>query len=392
MSNPSFICVTNIPSPYRIDEFTYLDQEFSLRGINFEVIFMAPSEEGRSWKYDSSKYSFKSRVAPGLHPRIGNFEFHFNVGLLFDLLKRKPDWILIGGGWSLPTSISISTGMKLLRPNCPVLFWVEATPSSPVFFQGKGLKGLIKRFFLNIYDGYVVPGQSSKMFLETLEIKNKPMIKLSNFIDSGFFREGVNKAKNNYEEIRNNFNVSPDEIVLLCPARLIPQKGILEFLEKIGSVINNRTKILLAGDGCLRKEIESYIINNNINYVYLLGHQSIEKMLELYAISDLLLLPSISETYGFVCVEALWSGLPILISKKVGAISEVLVEEKNGWSFDPQNEADVKSKFQKATSIDSAELKEMGNYSLKLADENFNIEASANLFVRDLLARFPIPK
>ena len=127
-----------------------------------------------------------------------------------------------------------------------------------------------------------------------------------------------------------------DEIVFLCPARLIPEKGILEFLSAVVDLPQNQFTILLAGDGPLRREIAALVTEKGMPHVCLLGHQDTRRLIQLYALSDVLLLPSPCEPYGFVAVEALWAGLPLLLSDKVGALPEGAgTGSERFWKFHP---------------------------------------------------------
>jgi glycosyltransferase involved in cell wall biosynthesis len=46
-------------------------------------------------------------------------------------------------------------------------------------------------------------------------------------------------------------------------------------------------------------------------------------MLKLYSMADVYVMPSVSEPFGIVCLEAMWADTPTIISKQSGA-SEVL--------------------------------------------------------------------
>jgi|JI10StandDraft_1071094.scaffolds.fasta_scaffold44026_2 glycosyltransferase involved in cell wall biosynthesis len=48
-----------------------------------------------------------------------------------------------------------------------------------------------------------------------------------------------------------------------------------------------------------------------------------------------LVFPSVQETYGFVVIEALALGLPVLISTKPGAVDDLIDNGVNGWLVDP---------------------------------------------------------
>ena len=79
--------------------------------------------------------------------------------------------------------------------------------------------------------------------------------------------------------------------------------------------------------------IENTIKKTNLD-VRLLGYQQQNIVMELYAIADFFVLPSLSDPNPLTCIEALWCGLPLLVSKHVGNYPEVIENGQNGYVFD----------------------------------------------------------
>jgi glycosyltransferase involved in cell wall biosynthesis len=61
----------------------------------------------------------------------------------------------------------------------------------------------------------------------------------------------------------------------------------------------------------------------------------------LYASADVFCLPSIDEGFGMVVLEAMTSGLPVMVSRNVGA-SDIITEGKDGFVFDIRSPAAIK--------------------------------------------------
>jgi len=62
-------------------------------------------------------------------------------------------------------------------------------------------------------------------------------------------------------------------------------------------------------------------VNSGIHF---LGHQGIDEIPKLYGISDILVLPSISETWGLVVNEAMACGCAIIVSDKCGCAKDLI--------------------------------------------------------------------
>jgi len=61
------------------------------------------------------------------------------------------------------------------------------------------------------------------------------------------------------------------------------------------------------------------------------GKRSRRELAQLLGVMDCLVLPSRLESFGFAVVEALASGIPAIVTPKVGA-SEVITAGQNGWT------------------------------------------------------------
>jgi len=66
-----------------------------------------------------------------------------------------------------------------------------------------------------------------------------------------------------------------------------------------------------------------------------------------YQAADLLILPSRSEGFGLVCVEAMICGLPVLRTR-LGGSDRQIVEGKTGWTVDVGNDDALFAKFLEA--------------------------------------------
>lgn len=88
-------------------------------------------------------------------------------------------------------------------------------------------------------------------------------------------------------------------------------------------------KVVIVGDGPEREHLEK--LSQNIrDIVHFEGKQPYYKIPEYMKNSDVLVLPSMSEGFPSVVVEALACGLPVIASN-VGGIHEAVIHEKTGY-------------------------------------------------------------
>jgi glycosyltransferase involved in cell wall biosynthesis len=131
------------------------------------------------------------------------------------------------------------------------------------------------------------------------------------------------------------------KIVLCCIANFSEVKGHKFLIESFVSLItkNNNYILLLSGKGNCQDEIKAMVKHYDINdYVEFLGY--INNPYDVLEKSDILIVPSKSESFGRVILEAWQAGVAV-IATKVGGIPEVIQDNKNGILIEYGNIKDL---------------------------------------------------
>jgi glycosyltransferase involved in cell wall biosynthesis len=128
------------------------------------------------------------------------------------------------------------------------------------------------------------------------------------------------------------------DLVLLCPAALIPRKGHRELLRALSELKNLRWRLVCAGKKDLDQECASDLhgLANELGLegrIEFCGEVGEHDMGRLYADADLMVLASHYEGYGMVVTEAIARGLPV-VTTTGGALAETLPEGA-GLASDP---------------------------------------------------------
>lgn len=117
---------------------------------------------------------------------------------------------------------------------------------------------------------------------------------------------------------------------LLFVGRLVSQKGVKTLL-KIALELKKQIsfELIIVGDGPKRKYMESYCrMNNLFPECVFLGKIKQSELSEIYAASDLLLAPSVSEGMSLTIIEALSCNLHVVTANVSGAKETIISEEK----------------------------------------------------------------
>jgi glycogen synthase len=115
-----------------------------------------------------------------------------------------------------------------------------------------------------------------------------------------------------------------NERIVLFLGRLAMQKGPDYFLKAAKRVLEKEKNVrfLIVGTGHMMPQLIDEAIGLGIaDKVTFTGYQ--DSILECYKMADLYVMPSVSEPFGITALEAMASGVPVIVSKQSG-VSEVM--------------------------------------------------------------------
>ena len=122
---------------------------------------------------------------------------------------------------------------------------------------------------------------------------------------------------------------------IVIAGRMVPEKGHLFFLSTFKKLRqkNENIKVFFIGDRYKREEIEVYISKNNLDkYINILGRIERKNLLNFFSNTDIVVIPSVSEGFGNIAVEAILSGATVL-SSDVGGLKEIIIDDLNGFLY-----------------------------------------------------------
>ena len=378
----SFHVIQNIPSPYRLHLFNEMWRQLKELNVDFHVHFMSDFSKGhqeRPLSWHNPKIDFP-------HTYWKDYGFgchHFNPGMLLHLHRVKPTYLLIGSTFDTFTGFFASQGFKSSL-KCA---WSEGNTKT----TGKmmGLLGWIKRAAFSGCRFVGVPGRDAANYIalhQSLTKKKMPNpIYLPNLIDETRFRPRALWDEDELSKLRVSLGIAQDDRVALTPARLTAVKGLVEYFQKLTPKMLEGWKLLLFGQGELKDELitiattcgflKNLIIKDFIEY---------KEMPKVYAISDLMVLPSNYDPNPLSVVEALHSGLPIALSCMAGNVEEGVTDGRNGWVLPIKDKVQYADKLKAIFSTNVETLHAMGQCSLCENACFWNTQSAISNFLKKL--------
>ncbi|MBU3015750.1 glycosyltransferase [Poseidonibacter lekithochrous] len=159
---------------------------------------------------------------------------------------------------------------------------------------------------------------------------------------------GIKSVDINDKFILND--LSTDSFNIITVGRFVPEKN-QEFLIKVlinafdNKLFTKKIKVYFLGEGPLKIKCEDLTKKSTYidNFIFL-GNVNNEKVHLYFAKSDLTVIPSKSEGFGNIAVEAGLAKAKIL-SSNVGGLDEIIEENINGFKFTSENASDLEKQL-----------------------------------------------
>lgn len=190
------------------------------------------------------------------------------------------------------------------------------------------------RFFIPRFDAYLVVGQRARDYYVHYGAEPRRMFFTPHAVDNDFFRDRAEALRKEREHLRAAWGIPAGATVFLFVGKLSHEKRPSDFVRAVGVASRDRPGIwgLVVGDGRLRPALESQVTEAACP-VRFTGFLNQTEMPKAYAASDALVLPSSSETWGLVVNEAMASGLPAVVSDRVGCGPDLVLRGETGEVF-----------------------------------------------------------
>jgi glycosyltransferase involved in cell wall biosynthesis len=302
------------PTPYRAPLF---DRIAANADIDLTVIYAARSVARRAWTVEPAhRHVFLRGVAlPGAE-RILRHQYPVTPGISGALRSTQPDVVVVSG-WSTFASQGALAWCRAHR--VPYVLLVESHDLDPRNAWRRALKGAIVPRLLRGAANVLVVGSAAR---ESVVARGATSVRFfANTIDVGAWTSRARELERRRAD---------DDVLVLSVARLVPEKGIDDLIRAVAEAADPRLRLVVAGDGPERGALADLAAELGVRLT-ILGHVAEAELAQLYVDADVFALLSHHEPWGVAVNEAAASGLPLLLSDRVGAAADLLAEGKNGF-------------------------------------------------------------
>lgn len=249
----------------------------------------------------------------------------------FDIIHAH-DWLVANAAKTLKDAYDI--------PMCATIHATESGRNSGIHDETQ--KYINDTEWMLTYEANEVIVNSNYMKREMQRLFGLPFEKIS-VIPNGINMNMYSGIEKDYD-FRRKF-ASDNEKIVMCAGRLVHEKGFQYLIASVPKILAgyNDTKFIIAGRGGMLDELKTQADYLGIsNKVYFTGQLSYKELCKMYKMADVAVFPSTYEPFGMVAIEAMYAGVPTVVSD-IGGLNEIVehgVDGMKSYAGNPNSIAD----------------------------------------------------
>jgi glycosyltransferase involved in cell wall biosynthesis len=321
---PRVAILAPVPVPYREPLFRGLSQR---ERVNPHVIYLSARQPGwdqpPSWFPESHEYSSEA-LGAWQHTRAGRSPVTLARGIGRALGAARPDCVV---SWEYgPATMRALAWTR--RRGVPLLIFSELTPwSAPALSP---LQRRVHRLLAPRAGGFIVAGSQGLERLRGLGV------------DPGLVEVALQSADLEGARAAAASRGPGGPVRILAVGRLVPDKNLDVLIHAFAEAgfAEGEAELELRGAGPLEPELRALAQRLGVPAL-LPGPAAPGELGALYAAADALALVSSYEPFGVTLREGAAAGLPLIASRRAGAVGDVAVEGENAIVVDPDDRAQI---------------------------------------------------
>lgn len=341
------VFITNIPSPYRVDFFVFLQKNYPQ--YEFYIIFSGAGMENRKWHVELGELKndifLKSKTLI-FRKRYDDRYVFLPVGVEKELKRLAPDLV-----FAMEYNPTILRAVHFCRrKKIPFVSWTDGTAHSE---RNIGKVQKISR-------KYIIRRAAAFVASSTASMKNQIAYGAD---EKKCFLSYLTVDIEKYLMKKESY----DSRQMIYVGSLIQRKGLDLLLPALARTSSD-IRLVIVGEGAekdaLLAQAEELGISERIRFA---GFVEGEALRSLYAASDVFVLPTREDCFGLVILEAMCASLPVISSKYADGAYDLLCEGENGYLVDPEDTEQFAKTIEEMFS--GGELPQMGKKSYEKAQE-----------------------
>lgn len=334
------VIITNIPSPYRVDFFHYLQEH--VKQYEFHIVYSSTQNTSRQWHADKDRIqnsTFLKSYNIKIKKRYDEHDIYIPHGVGKVLSRLEPDVVV-----AMEYNPTVLMAMHWCRRHkVKYISWTDGTAYSERNI-GKVQK-LSRKYIFKRADAFIGSSTAS----------HENQIAHGAALDKCFISYLTVDIEKYVRE-----KVSYGNRKLVCVGGLIVRKGVDLLLNAL-ALTDSSIGLVIVGEGGekerLKEQAEELHISDRVEFK---GFLEGEELYRCYAENAAFVLPTREDCFGLVTLEAMCAHLPVISSRYADGARDLVEDGVTGIIVDPYNEKEFADAINMLV-LDEDKLRQFGN-------------------------------
>jgi glycosyltransferase involved in cell wall biosynthesis len=246
------------------------------------------------------------------------------------LMATKPDVVLVPG-WHSITLVRAMLACR--RRGIPVLYRGD----SHLHLRPRGWRGAVSaartRVLVRLYAAHLAVGRRARAYLLAHGVRPTSIHASPHAVDNEFFASGAAPYLTDAGRTaaRATVALAPTDFGVLFVGKLIEPKRVIDAIRAVAQ-LGPDAALIVAGSGAREGEARAEAERLGVRVMWL-GFVNQTRIAQAYAEADCIVLPSEADSWGLVINEAMATGLPAVVSDRVGCAADLVSPGHTGEVF-----------------------------------------------------------
>ena len=330
------------------------------------TVFHGNGVEDINLKVKTEKYTIKKL-------KILSLKINICYNLLLPLMKKKYDTIIFEGAiYNVPFLLLVPFFRLLGRK---VYWWSCGWEPETSFILKKHLRDVLYRFASTCATATIVYSSRAKEYYHKLGNRLEKIFIAPNVLDQEVLIQAYNNIATSDIKKMREFYYLDNRKVILFVGKIEKNKRLdilLKAYRQLSSEEDYLLSLLIIGGGSELEKWKSWTTEHKLSNVHFVGEiRDLFKVAAFFRIADIFVMPG---TGGLAIYHAMVYRLPVVVSTADGCEEDLIVKDKTGVFFKPNDARDLGIKIKQLLSNGDQFLKEMGFRAQKRVLNDFTMQ------------------
>jgi glycosyltransferase involved in cell wall biosynthesis len=203
----------------------------------------------------------------------------------------------------------------------------------------RGVKNVLRRPIMrSLYsacDGLLAIGTANADFYRAMGVPDRKIFLTPYSVDNDRFMRESRLTAEQRRQVRERFGIAVGVPAILFAAKFTRRKRPLDLIEAIARLrpmTSRAFTVAMVGSGELEGELRALCAKHGLDNVVFPGFVNQVDLPCVYGACDVFVLPSEQEPWGLAVNEAMCAGLPVVVSREVGCVPDLVKDGVNGFT------------------------------------------------------------